>query len=198
MSQVDPGLEQYAPRYRFVFMDQPQQELADWQAARLKAHHDQFHPEDGQSHGTRRIWNPQSESLGQYGQLGFALLYGLDPGLTIYRGGDGRVDFVVHGHEIDVKSQSWDYGLAREATKPHAEILVLCEVNLRAGMVWLKGWEFDKELVKIYPLKQFRPDGPENHVCETLDLKPMYQLEDYLRLTADERKEASHDPRRLT
>lgn len=173
-------------RYRFVVLRDAQQALAAWQASRLKAYHDQFHPEHGQSHGTRRIWHPKSETLGQYAQLAFALLYELDPGLTIFRGGDGRVDFEIAGRTLDVKGQSWDYGLAREAALPHAELLTVGEVNLDGGMVWFKGWEFDEEIVKIYPLRKLRPDGPDNHICETPNLKPMFQLEDYLGLVPNQ------------
>ncbi len=165
--------------HRVVRMDGDSQALAEWQATRLAEFHDQF---KDRSDPSRRIWHPQSESTGQLAEMAFSMLYDLPPHLELTSSNDGRVDFVVNGHEVDIKGARFDYGLAREVDKWHCEVLVLGLVDHDENTVTFPGWEFDAELVKLKP-RQIRQGGIFNHAMPSSFLKPMYQLEDYLGIT---------------
>lgn len=158
---------------RTIHLSPSQQELAEWQAGRLTAHHDSYHARDAPG---RRIWNPRSEDTGQYTEMAFAVLYDLPPHLEVTNTNDGRVDFIVNGHRIDVKGANGDYGLCREVAKPHADILVLGRVYLDQLLVRFEGWEFDEEMVKLEPVQM----RVMNYRLYANQLKGMDLLEDFL------------------
>ncbi len=129
-------------------------------------------------HPTHRPLSQDYELIGIAGEDCFEQVYGYERDRRLLPGGDGRCDFVVSERTIDVKSYGSLPWLLREAEKPHAEILVLCAVDVEQRWARLMGWELDEELVKIPPRKW--PRQVTNHAVNMKDLKPMTDLELFL------------------
>ena len=119
------------------------------------------------------------ELIGLVGEWEFSKKFGVELDTKEYIDGDKGVDFVINGYKIDVKTgHNNAYNLLREKNKPHAEIIVLAECDLKSKSVYLIGWEYDSEMIK-QPYKDFGY-GIINHYKHRSELRSINELRELL------------------